>query len=230
MLGLCQAPATLVWFEEGETVVVLGHVRRLPVCLPVIVVLGLVASLVSPPLASASAAAAPPRSAQASAPASYPETVLADGPLVYYRLGETSGSVAKDSSGHGVAGTYGSGAVQGVAGAIAGDTNAAVSGDGTMVTASASSLPAGKSARTLETWYKASDLSFNNWPIMSYGSGANQGIGLTFSTGDGSAAHAAAAVMGTDLLDAAIAAPVLEAGLTQANSYGEPAHTIWQAA
>ena len=40
---------------------------------------------------------------------------------------------------------------------------------------------------------------------------------------------AAAAVMGTNLLDPAIAGPALEAGLTQAMSYGEPAHTIWQA-
>jgi NTE family protein len=39
----------------------------------------------------------------------------------------------------------------------------------------------------------------------------------------------AAAVLGTNLLDAAIAGPALEAGLTQAMSYGEPARTIWQA-
>jgi NTE family protein len=39
----------------------------------------------------------------------------------------------------------------------------------------------------------------------------------------------AAAVMGTNLLDAATAGPALEAGLTQAMSCSEPAHTIWQA-
>ena len=39
----------------------------------------------------------------------------------------------------------------------------------------------------------------------------------------------AAAVMGTNLLDAAIAAPVLEAGLAQAVSCSESAHSIWQA-
>jgi NTE family protein len=42
--------------------------------------------------------------------------------------------------------------------------------------------------------------------------------------------EAAAAVMGTNLLDAAIAGPALEAGLTQAISYAEPARAIWQAA
>jgi NTE family protein len=41
--------------------------------------------------------------------------------------------------------------------------------------------------------------------------------------------NAAAAVMGTNLLDAATAASSLEAGLTQAMSYGEAAHTTWQA-
>ena len=41
--------------------------------------------------------------------------------------------------------------------------------------------------------------------------------------------EAAAAAMGTNLLDAAIAGPALEAGLTQAVSYAEPAHAIWQA-
>ena len=37
----------------------------------------------------------------------------------------------------------------------------------------------------------------------------------------------AAAVMGTNLLDVAIAAPALEAGLKQAMSYAEPARAIW---
>jgi NTE family protein len=40
----------------------------------------------------------------------------------------------------------------------------------------------------------------------------------------------AAATMGTNLLDVAIAAPALEAGLKQAVSYAEPARAIWPAA
>lgn len=40
----------------------------------------------------------------------------------------------------------------------------------------------------------------------------------------------AAAVMGTNLLDVAIAAPALEAGLKQAMSYAEPARAIWPTA
>ena len=41
---------------------------------------------------------------------------------------------------------------------------------------------------------------------------------------------AAAAVMGTNLLDAVVAAPALEAGLIQAMSCGEAARTLWSAA
>jgi len=41
--------------------------------------------------------------------------------------------------------------------------------------------------------------------------------------------NAAAAVMGANLLDAATAAPALEAGLTQAISCTEPTHTVWSA-
>jgi NTE family protein len=41
--------------------------------------------------------------------------------------------------------------------------------------------------------------------------------------------NAAAAAMGTDLLDAASAAPALEAGLAQAMSCAEPARTLWSA-
>ncbi|WP_233872543.1 LamG domain-containing protein [Paraburkholderia adhaesiva] len=37
---------------------------------------------------------------------SYPALVLADCPFAYYRLNETSGTVAADSSGHGLDGTY----------------------------------------------------------------------------------------------------------------------------
>ena len=41
--------------------------------------------------------------------------------------------------------------------------------------------------------------------------------------------NAAAAVMGTNLLDTATAAPALEAGLAQAMSCSEPARAIWSA-
>lgn len=45
-------------------------------------------------------------SAPSSGYASYPQAVLADGPELYWRLNETSGTVAADSSGNGRAGLY----------------------------------------------------------------------------------------------------------------------------
>jgi hypothetical protein len=56
--------------------------------------------------------------------------VLADDPLGYWRLGETSGSTATDSSGHGRNGAYVNGVGLGIAGALLGDSNTAASFDG----------------------------------------------------------------------------------------------------
>ncbi|MEJ7696122.1 MAG: LamG-like jellyroll fold domain-containing protein [Candidatus Limnocylindrales bacterium] len=59
---------------------------------------------------------------------SYRETVLADAPVAYWRLGETTG-VAADTAGS-LSGWYGGTTVRGVSGAIAGDPDGAVSLDG----------------------------------------------------------------------------------------------------
>jgi hypothetical protein len=65
----------------------------------------------------------------AGAVADYSSEVLADSPLGYWRLGESVGSVASDSSGNGRNGTYvGSGL--GAAGAIDGDSDTAAAFDG----------------------------------------------------------------------------------------------------
>lgn len=56
----------------------------------------------------------------------YRETVLADGANVYWRLNETSGSSAADSSGAGFRGIYTSTAGRGRAGALTGDADRAV--------------------------------------------------------------------------------------------------------
>ena len=55
---------------------------------------------------------------------SYSSEVLADSPLVYLRLGESSGTSAVDSSGNALNGTY-SNVALGVAGALSGDANTA---------------------------------------------------------------------------------------------------------
>lgn len=59
----------------------------------------------------------------------YDDAVLADSPLGFWRLGETSGIVAADASGHGRDGTYTGGPVLGVVGALP-ENNPAITLDG----------------------------------------------------------------------------------------------------
>jgi hypothetical protein len=54
-------------------------------------------------------------------PSSYSSTVLADSPVAYYRMNETSGTTAMDSSGHGYNGTYGGSVSLGGPGLVPGD-------------------------------------------------------------------------------------------------------------
>lgn len=61
---------------------------------------------------------------------SYSSEVLADSPLLYWRLGEASGTTATDSSGNGRHGTYSGSPTMGVAGLLTGDANTAVTFDG----------------------------------------------------------------------------------------------------
>ena len=63
-------------------------------------------------------------------PAAYGDVVLGDAPYAYYRLGESSGTTAADSSGSARNGTYVNGVTLGAAGALAGDANTAAQLDG----------------------------------------------------------------------------------------------------
>src|SRR5687767_7829365 len=65
----------------------------------------------------------------AGASANYSSEVLADSPLGYWRLGESAGPLASDSSGNGLNGTY-SGPGLGAPGAIDGDSDTAATFDG----------------------------------------------------------------------------------------------------
>src|SRR5207248_228178 len=61
--------------------------------------------------------------------AGYVNEVLADHPAAYYRLDETTGTTAFDSSNHGLDGTYSAtGAMLGVPGAFAGDAGVGLDG------------------------------------------------------------------------------------------------------
>ena len=98
----------------------------------------------------------------------YPQAVLVDHPTVYYRLDETTGTLASDSSGNHFDASYEENPHLGSPGALLGDSDTGVAATsaagnpGPMLSQSGDQLPAGKSARTLEAWvnYDNYDCSF----------------------------------------------------------------------
>lgn len=88
-----------------------------------------------------------------SAPTSYKATVLADTPLAYYRLDETSGSTVADSSGYAHTGSISGGVSYAVGGALGNDSDAAMgfNGSNAWITAAAPTIT---STYTLEAWVK----------------------------------------------------------------------------
>lgn len=98
------------------------------------------------------------------APATYRDVVLADDPLAYWRLGEKSGDVVKDESGHGHDGTYRPGCVFGAKGALANDADTAVRFQSTCAVDVNGIDFAGTSAFSLEAWalHEGVDSSFRH--------------------------------------------------------------------
>jgi microcystin-dependent protein len=89
------------------------------------------------------------------APAAYAAEVLADAPLMYFRLGESSGTVMTDSSGNNRNGTYSGGVTLGTPGALLRDSNTAATFNGTTglgTVADTTDL----TAVTFEAWIKPS--------------------------------------------------------------------------
>jgi hypothetical protein len=90
----------------------------------------------------------------------YVDIVSADAPVAYYRLDEASGTTGYDISGQGRTGVYSGGPTLGVAGAISGDTDTAVTfasaSSQSLGASSNASLPTGSGALTLECWLKIS--------------------------------------------------------------------------
>ncbi len=84
----------------------------------------------------------------------YPTAVLADSPVLYYRLGDPSGStVAVDSSGNGHNGVYAGGVTLGEPGALAGDpdTSAAFDGSTGIVDSGTNVI---STSSTIEAWIR----------------------------------------------------------------------------
>jgi len=98
---------------------------------------------------------------------SYSSTVLADSPVVYLRLGESSGTTAVDSSASGLNATYQDGFTLGATGALVGDADTAVSLNNGKVTFTGQDVPGQPlyldTTFTLEAWVKTSstDASFH---------------------------------------------------------------------
>ena len=86
---------------------------------------------------------------------SYRDDILADAPAAYWRLGELSGTTARDEKGTNN-GTYQNGVTFGRPGVLTADTNSAVSFDGVddIVTVPSSSSLNATSGVTLEAWVK----------------------------------------------------------------------------
>jgi len=102
---------------------------------------------------------------------SYSGAITADSPNIYYRLGESSGTVAADSSGNSHNGTYAaSGVTLGVPGAIVNDTDTAITLDGVaghVQEQSGAGVPTGFATRSIEVWFKTT--TGIEMPIVSYG-------------------------------------------------------------
>ena len=116
------------------------------------------------PLQSWTALATPPLGAYGSA-------VVADSPSVYYRLNESNGTTAADSSGHNLTGQYQASLTYGVPGAIQTEpTDSAVTTSYYVLTDSGPGLPSGNAARTYEMWLKSNaDQGSTNHNLLTHG-------------------------------------------------------------
>ncbi|MEA2488156.1 MAG: hypothetical protein QOF16_1810 [Actinomycetota bacterium] len=110
-------------------------------------------------------------------PTGYAQTVQADSPAAYWRLGESSGSVAADSSGAGHQGSYLGGPRLGVPGAVGSDTAVSFNGASQEVAVPDSSTARLNGSFTIEFWAKANSF-INSWPgILKKGASGSASTG-----------------------------------------------------
>lgn len=104
----------------------------------------------------------------------YASTVLGDGPNLYYRLGDPSGTIAPDSSGNGNTGGYFGGATLNQQGAVLNDPDGAVRSDGSTGyarTPSSTSLSL-TGAISVEVWAKWTATPTTAQDLVNKGDGA----------------------------------------------------------
>jgi fibronectin type 3 domain-containing protein len=102
----------------------------------------------------------------------YGGVVVADGPDLFWRLGETAGSGAVDASGNNMGGTYAAGVTRGVAGAVAGTSDTAISTNGATSGIVYSAVSGGSPAAfSEELWFKTA--STTGGKLIGFGSSSN---------------------------------------------------------
>jgi len=108
----------------------------------------------------------------------YSATVLADGPVAYWRMDDTTSNMA-DSSGHANNGRYAGTYALGQTGAIAGDGNTAVGFDGQSGAASVvSSTTLQVNTVTIELWVnKRTDTEYGAYVVKNFEAGGGAGTG-----------------------------------------------------
>jgi hypothetical protein len=85
----------------------------------------------------------------------YPDFVMEDQPAGYWRLGETTGTMVADTSGHNLVGSYSGGVSLGATGAVSGDSNSAATFDGTSGSAALGDSALLQTANvSVEAWVK----------------------------------------------------------------------------
>jgi hypothetical protein len=93
----------------------------------------------------------------------YANTVLGDSPVAYWRLGETSGTTAGDSTGNGHTGTYAGGYTLNVLGPLVGDVDTGVLFDGTSGQMQSAGISLSASQMSVEGWvYPQNNPSHNS--------------------------------------------------------------------
>lgn len=89
---------------------------------------------------------------------SYSTEVLADAPVIYYRLGEGTGTTATDTSGNSHPGTYdATGITYGVTGGVSGNTAVTFDGSHKCTTSTDAAVTPGTADFSVEVWVKTTD-------------------------------------------------------------------------
>lgn len=124
-----------------------------------------------------------PQPAALAAPGEYTAQVLADEPVGYWRLGESSGTAAQDTSGLSNHGAYTGAVMPGLPGALAGDPDTAAELMGGYVSVSDSGSLSPTGPFTLEAWVNLNDVCTQQGVVEKYDAPAFNGYLMRVTPG-----------------------------------------------